>query len=70
MGKGINWHSDKLTVHTVITESYKTTQNVRRFFKGETGNEVRFNREFREWMHRAIGKTLGHAIEEFRTRNK
>ncbi len=70
MAKEINWHSDKLTVDTVITNNFKTTQNVRRLFKNEIGGEVRFSREFMEWMHQAIGKTLSHAIEEFKKRSR
>nr|WP_204248132.1 DUF6434 domain-containing protein [Kiloniella spongiae] len=35
--ENINWHSSQLTRETPITESYKHTQNVRRFMKSQCG---------------------------------
>lgn len=58
-----DWHSDTLTRDTVITDSYKNSQNVRRFFKSEVGEGFKFNIAFMEWMKTNTGKTLGDACQ-------
>jgi hypothetical protein len=63
----INWHSEPLTLETKITRSYKTTQNVRRFFKAHTDEEIHFSREFMAWMKSNVGKTLQEAIENYKS---
>jgi len=60
-----NWHSEHLTLHTIITDSYKNSQNVRRFFKQHIGEHFKFNVRFMGWMKSNIGKTLKEAIEEW-----
>ncbi len=37
-----DWHSAPLTPETVITDSYKHSQNVRRFFKSQVGDGFKF----------------------------
>lgn len=54
----INWHSENLSLETKISRSYKSTQNVRRFFKEYTSKDVHFSREFMAWMKSNTGKTL------------
>ncbi len=56
-----DWHSSKLTNNTVITDSYKNTQNVRRFFKANLDPKFKFNIAFMEWIKANVGKTLGEA---------
>lgn len=56
-----DWHSEQLSRATIITDSYRNTQNVRRFFKAELGDAFRFNIAFMEWMKANTGKTLGEA---------
>ena len=64
-----DWHKDKITNSTVITESYKNTQNVRRFFKKQCGEHFKFNRNFMQWMKDdAQGQTMGDATEEWLNR--
>ncbi len=67
----INWHSHPLTLDTRISKSYKTTQNVRRFFKAQLSCEIKFNHDMYTWLHSEanIGKTRAEAIEEFKRRN-
>lgn len=61
-----DWHSAPLTRETVITDSYKNTQNVRRFFKSELGESFKFNIAFMEWMRTSTGKTLAEACDAYR----
>lgn len=60
-----DWHSEALAPETVITDSYKNTQNVRRFFKENVGPTFKFNIEFMAWMKSNIGGTLGDAVDEY-----
>jgi hypothetical protein len=64
----INWHSVPLTLDTVITSSYKNTQNVRRFFKENVGGNFHFDRDFMAWMKANAGKTMQEAIAEAKRR--
>ena len=56
-----DWHTETLSAETVITNSYKNTQNVRRFFKAHINETFKFNIEFMEWIKKNNGKTLGDA---------
>lgn len=58
----IDWHCAPLAPETVITDSYRNTQNVRRFFKSQIGPEFKFNRPFMAWMKANSGQTLGDAV--------
>ena len=60
-----DWHSESLSKSTVITDSYKNTQNVRRFFKSEVGEGFSFNIAFMEWMKANMGLTLADACEAY-----
>jgi Domain of unknown function (DUF6434) len=66
MPYSINWHSHPLTNDTVITKSFKMTQNVRRFFAAQLGHEVKFKRDFLLWMKASSGITLEEAVEKYR----
>lgn len=57
-----DWHSEDLSPETVITDSYKNTQNVRRFFRTYAGENFKFNIAFMAWMKSNVGKTLGDAV--------
>lgn len=63
-----DWHYSGLSSHTIITPDYRTTQNVRRFFKAEIGEAFKFDRSFMTWMQDNSGKTLGDAVDEWRRR--
>jgi hypothetical protein len=48
--KGFDWHSDPITSNTLITRSYRNTQNVRRFFLSQCGAHFKFDRSFMAWL--------------------
>ncbi|MEP3244816.1 MAG: DUF6434 domain-containing protein [Sneathiella sp.] len=60
-----NWHVEALTRETIITDSYKNTQNVRRFFRQEIGSDFKFTIGFMAWIKVNVGKSLEDAITEF-----
>ena len=60
-----NWHTDVLTPETIISDSYKNTQNVRRFFKSQLGDGFKFNIQFMEWMRENTGATLSDACTAY-----
>jgi hypothetical protein len=66
--KAFDWHSGDLTRATPITQSFRKTQNVRRFFKAHCGEEFRFDRDFIAWLKAAVGQTMGEAVDEWRRR--
>ncbi|MEQ8676033.1 MAG: DUF6434 domain-containing protein [Aggregatilineales bacterium] len=57
-----DWHSEQLSAETIITDSYKNTQNVRRFMTMHIGKHFKFNIDFMAWMRANAGKTLGEAV--------
>lgn len=61
-----DWHSETLTKETVITDSYRNTQNVRRFFKAQLGDRFKFSIAFMDWMKSNTGKTLADACAAYR----
>ena len=61
-----DWHTEALVPETLLTNSYKNTQNVRRFFASHLGSGFKFNIEFMAWLKSNEGKTLGEACAEFR----
>jgi hypothetical protein len=61
-----DWHSTLLTLNTIITNSYKNSQNVRRFFKEHCGDHFHFNIAFMAWMKNNVGKTLKDAVKEWK----
>lgn len=60
-----DWHSGEITSSTRIDNSYRNTQNVRRFFKSECGVDFKFDRSFMLWIRGNIGKTMGDAVSEW-----
>ncbi len=60
-----NWHTEPLFEQTIITDSYKNSQNVRRFFIQHVGHDFKFNVAFMDWMKGAEGKPLGDAVVAF-----
>lgn len=66
MSARFDWHSAALSRDTLITDSYRNTQNVRRFFEAQCGAGFRFNRLFMAWMKQNAGKTLADAVAEYR----
>ena len=66
IGSKFNWHTEPLFLQTEITDSYKNSQNVRRFFKKQIGKNFKFNIAFMDWIKSAEGKTLADAVKEYR----
>lgn len=60
-----DWHAEPLTDETVITDSYKNTQNVRRYFKARIDGFT-FSIPLMDWMKANTGKTLADAVKEAR----
>ena len=60
-----NWHVEALKPETIITDSYKNTQNIRRFFKLHIGDAFKFNIQFMEWMRENTGATLTEACSAY-----
>lgn len=62
-----DWHRAPLSPETTITDSYKNSQNVRRFFQARIGPDFRFNIAFMEWMTSNVGRTLDDACDAYRS---
>lgn len=60
-----DWHAAPLDDATVITDSYRNTQNVRRYFKARLGEKFKFNIAFMEWMRANVGKSLADACAAY-----
>lgn len=60
-----DWKTAELSLDTVITDSYKNTQNVRSFFKENAHPAFKFNTPFMEWMKDNVGLTLADACEAY-----
>lgn len=60
-----DWHGGGLTKDTIITDDYKNSQNVRRFFVAALGSEFKFDIKFMAWLKSNSGKTLGDACLEY-----
>jgi hypothetical protein len=61
-----DWHTEKLYLDTVVTDSYKNSQNVRKFFQQHCGNKFHFSIPFMAFMKNNCGKTLEYAIGEWK----
>ncbi len=58
-----DWGKEPLTVATIITDSYRNTQNMRRFMQMHAAEHFAFSNEFMAWMKSAHGKTLQCAVD-------
>jgi hypothetical protein len=61
-----NWANATLTPKTIITDSYTNGPNTRKFFIAHCGKKFSFNIPFMAWMKANSGKTLAHAIVEWK----
>ncbi|WP_299191842.1 DUF6434 domain-containing protein [uncultured Litoreibacter sp.] len=64
-----DWHSNPITRDTPVTNTYKNTQNVRRFLTAECGDGFKFDRPFMAWIKDGAGKTMGDVADEWLRRN-
>lgn len=60
-----NWATAPLTRETIITDSYRNTQNMRHFMLKEIGAHFRFNSDFMDWMRASVGRKLEDAIQQW-----
>ena len=60
-----DWHGGPITRVTPITKSFRSTQNVRRFFKAECGDGFKFDRTFMAWLKDGKEKMMGDAADEW-----
>ena len=65
-----DWHCEVIDLDTVITDSYKNSQNVRRFFKAHVGENFKFNTTFMAWMKANVSKTMADAVAEYQRQKK
>lgn len=65
-----DWNNGPLNSMTIITDSYKNTENVRAFFKRQIGSNFSFNVKFMKWMKENEGKNLNDAIEHWKQLNE
>ena len=61
-----DWQTENLTLQTTITDNYKNTENVRKFFIDRIGKHFKFNVEFMNWMKINTGKNLKDAIYQWK----
>jgi hypothetical protein len=61
-----NWANATLTPKTIITDSYTNGPNTRKFFIAHCGKKFSFNIAFMAWMKSNRGKTLAHAVVEWK----
>jgi hypothetical protein len=63
-----DWHSDRIMRTTPVDKAYRSTQNVRRFFKAVCGDDFKFDRGFMAWLRDGAAKTMGDAADEWQRR--
>lgn len=61
-----DWNSEKLSLETIITNSYQNSQNVRRFFIEHCGEKFHFSIPFMKFMKESSGKTLQDAVNQWK----
>lgn len=63
-----DWHRDPIDRQTPLTDSYRHTQNVRRFLKRECGPDFHFSRDLMAWIKEGHPKTMGDIADEWHRR--
>ncbi|MEM6933819.1 MAG: DUF6434 domain-containing protein [Pseudomonadota bacterium] len=64
-----DWHRDTIDRETLVTFTYKSTQNVRRFLRSQCGESFKFDRPFMNWIKNGQPKTMGDVVDEWIKRN-
>ena len=67
MSEKRDWHCEVIDPETIIDDTYRNTQNVRRFFKARIGDHFRFDRPFMAWMKENKGKKMRDAVKHWIT---
>ena len=60
-----DWHIDPIDRRTPATDSYKSTQRVRRFLMAQCGPKFKFDRAFMAWIKDGNLKTMGDVADEW-----
>lgn len=60
-----DWNKQVLSHRTIITDNYKNTENVRRFFEKQIGLHFYFTTQFMQWMKKNVGKNLKEAVVQW-----
>ncbi len=68
--KNFDWHADPISRATPVTTTYRNTQNLRRFFRLECGDQFKFDRPFMAWLVDGSPKTMGEAADEWMRRKQ
>ncbi|MBX9869494.1 MAG: hypothetical protein K2X63_06830 [Burkholderiaceae bacterium] len=63
-----DWHGDHITASTPVTNTYRNTQNVRRFMQENCGADFKFDRAFMAWIKNGESKTMGEVVSEWKRR--
>ncbi len=63
-----DWHSDPIDRDTPVSDTYRNTQNVRRFLKSQCGPDFKFSRPFMQWIKNGTPKTMGNIADEWSRR--
>ncbi|WP_375452792.1 DUF6434 domain-containing protein [uncultured Devosia sp.] len=66
--KGFDWHANPIDRDTVVTPTYRNTQNVRRFLTAQCGEAFVFDRAFMAWIKDGSAKTMGDVADEWTRR--
>jgi hypothetical protein len=70
MGKDdFDWHAGRLSGDTVITATYRTTPQVRRFVHDHVPGFT-FSRPFQAWIGENVGMTLSDLVVEAARRSR
>ena len=59
----VDWHSTSVTDATIITDSYRNTQKVRRYFASQI-HGFALSIPLVTWIKAKVGKTMGYAVIE------
>lgn len=60
-----DWHRDAIDRDTPVTDTYKNTQNVRRFLRSQCGDGFKFDVDFMAWIKDGAPKTMGDVADEW-----
>jgi hypothetical protein len=66
--KHFDWHADPIDRDIMVTPTYRNTQNVRRFFTTQCGEDFAFDRSFMAWIKDGAAKTMGDVADEWTRR--
>lgn len=65
-----DWATESLSVNTLVTDSYKNTENVRAFFRTQIGQSFKFNIDLMNFMKDNLGVSLSDAIQFYKNRER